>query len=281
MKKTREFNDILNNCLEDLKAGKSIESCLEHYPEQATELKPLLHTARLLLPAAIIQPRPDFRAQARSRFRSLLYSETLPKKRPVTWVPRWATTVALVIGLLMMGSGTVAAAGYSMPDEPLYPLKLTAERIQLQLTTSSADKATLYASLVERRVVEIIQMAGEGNTRQIEATTQRMDQSLTALAQLAPQTEMNDIPRVMAPPPAPAAGAAAAPPEDTKRAESSVAEMDEQTTLKMALQYYAASDQAGLQTALAEAPESVKPALRHAITVVTAGYEKVLAAFGK
>ena len=66
MKETKEFNNILDECLERLLVrGDTLEQCLVSYPEQAGELEPLLQTALATKKALAIQPRPEFKARAR------------------------------------------------------------------------------------------------------------------------------------------------------------------------------------------------------------------------
>ena len=128
MKTDKEFNNILNECLERLLKGETVEQCLKSYPEQTAELKPLLETALAAKRASAIKPRADFKARARYQLRSAL-SETAPRPS-LGWFPRWATVTAIVLVLLLVGSGTVIAAGNSMPDSPLYPVKLATEEAQ-------------------------------------------------------------------------------------------------------------------------------------------------------
>ena len=73
MKKSREFDNILDECLERLLLkGETVEQCLASYPEQAAELEPLLHTALITKKASAIEPRHEFRARARYQFDSAL-----------------------------------------------------------------------------------------------------------------------------------------------------------------------------------------------------------------
>ena len=129
---TKEFDNILDECLERLLVkGETIEQCLQGYPEQAADLKPLLQTALAARQAAAVQPRAEFKARARYQFHSALQEWVTRKRHPfLSWFPRWATVVTIVLGILLMGGGTIAAAGYSMPDSPLYPVKLATEQVQ-------------------------------------------------------------------------------------------------------------------------------------------------------
>jgi len=64
--RNKEFDNILNECLERLLVkGESLEQCLQRYPGQAAELKPLLETALAAREASSIQPRADFNGRGR------------------------------------------------------------------------------------------------------------------------------------------------------------------------------------------------------------------------
>ena len=150
------------------KPWSSASSC---YPEQAAELKPLLETVLSVKEASAVEPRPEFKARARYRFRSALAEKAAPKRRPFFgWLPRWATALAIVLVVLLAGGGTVVAASNSMPDSILYPVKLATEKVQLALTTSQLGKARLCADFADKRVAEIIYMADRGDAQQVEAT---------------------------------------------------------------------------------------------------------------
>jgi len=195
MKKTNEFNNILDECLEQLLVkGETLEQCLLSYPEHAAELEPLLQTALATKKALAIQPRPEFIARARYQFRSALQA-VKPKRRLffLGWQPRWATAMAIVLVLLLAGGGTVAAAGNSMPDNLLYPVKLATEQVRLTLTRSNMGKAELYAKLADKRVDEIIYMANEGDAQQIEVIIQRLDNHLVILASSASALKADDL----------------------------------------------------------------------------------------
>jgi hypothetical protein len=92
--------------------------------------------------------------------------------------------VAIIVVLLTAGTGTVAAATNSLPDSPLYPVKLATESVQLAFTPSAEGKAELYAKFVDYRVEEIVKMAEKGNVDQIDRVTERMNSQLLAVATL-------------------------------------------------------------------------------------------------
>jgi len=187
MSKSREFNIILNECLERmLDNGESLEQCLQDYPEYAGELKPLLDVVVATKKASAVEPHPEFRDRARYQFLSALREMEPQRSRGFfSWQPRWAITVAAVLIVLLAGSGTVFAAGDTMPDDFLYPIKLTTERVQMFFTFTTLGKAELNAKLADKRVDEIVRMADEGNSEKIELTALRLDSHLSGIADLA------------------------------------------------------------------------------------------------
>ena len=212
--KKREFDNILDGCLERiLTRGETIEQCLANYPEQATELKPLLQTVLSTRETLAIRPRPEFRDRARYQLRVALREKPeKPERRSAffNWQPRWATAVIAVLIFVLVSGSTVAAAGGSMPDGPLYPVKLATERVRLILTPSALGKAELYAKLADKRVTEIIKMADKGKLKQVERTTERLNSQLMAMATLVSPEREGEVLTLTAPPEA--AQKAAAPP---------------------------------------------------------------------
>jgi hypothetical protein len=283
MKKGNEFDNILNECLERLLVkGETIEQCLQSYPEQAVQLKPLLETALVAREASAIQPRAEFKARARYQFRSALQEIASRGRRSfLGWFPRWATVMTIVLVLLLAGGGTVAAAGNSMPDSPLYPVKLATEQVRLTLTPSQIGKARFCDELADRRVAEIVYMANKGDAQQVELITRRLDKRLAMLAVLALAQKVGEAPRVLAPLPAEEAEEAPPPepaPEEAWGGQDVSPQAGNRAQLRNTVAYHAANNQAVLHALLDKVPESTKPALRRAIVVSVAGYQRALEA---
>lgn len=313
MKKVSEFDDILNECLERLFEGETVEQCLADYPEYAVELEPLLRTAMDAREVTAIKPRSEFRDRARYQFQAAVREmEPRTGRGFFSWQPRWVMVIAAVVALLVAGGGTVAAASNSLPDEPLYPVKLATEAVRLALTPSALGKAELYVKLADKRVDEIIKMADKGKLKQVERATERLNTQLIAMANLAvpapalvpepgaeePTRQMEapllqELPSEEAPPPIielPPRAAEKAPVavprapgqrEDTGRVEIAVepdelTEPAEQALLKMLVSRRAVENTQALQAVLERVPESLKPALRRALEVLGAGYEEAL-----
>lgn len=278
---TKDFNNILDECLEHLLTdGETIDQCLAHYPEQTAELRPLLETALAARKVSNIQPRSEFRARARHQFRTAL--QAVPVKKgffPLAW-PRWATVVAVVLVLLLSGGSAVAVANNSMPDEPLYPLKVATEQVRLVLTLSDIGKADLHAELADRRVTEIASIASRAEPEKLDETINRLNTHLVMVATLAKAQTIEEKAEITKTP-APALAPAASPPTEAGQDTSDYTTDSKLARLRVAVTRYAVKHPAALREMLNTAPESAKPALRRALTIAEARYRQALEAIAE
>lgn len=274
MKKNSDFENILDECLERLAEGETLEQCLQSYPEQAAQLEPLLRMAQEVKRVSAISPRPEFKARARYEFRSEVQAATTKKSLPLFGLrPRWVTAAMIISILLLSGGGAALAANDSMPDSPLYPVKLAAEQVQLTLTRSEIGKAEVYIMLADRRVAEIIYMAGKGDAQQVEALTQRLDKRLKLLARLA--LSQRAASELQMPAPLPAEEEMGGAPRGGK---GTAVRNNDRAKLRIMMAQHAANHPAALRAMLEEAPESARPGLLRAIAISEAGYGRVLEA---
>ena len=185
MNKEREFENILDECLEKMLQGKTVEECLADYPDHAAALEPMLRTVAQTRTAANISPRPDFKDKARHEFQAAIREMQPAPRRGFfpNWKPVWVTLAALV-AIIVAGGGTIYAASNSLPDSPLYQIKLATESVRLALTPSEVGKAELYAEFADERVEEIVKMAKKGKVEHAEVATERLNSQLVAMADL-------------------------------------------------------------------------------------------------
>jgi hypothetical protein len=165
------FEEILNECVDRVLEGESIEQVLSAYPEHADELRPLLKTVASAGVVSDVKPRPEFKSIARAEFQSAA-RDLEDKKQSSGFFSRWyhswkfgwsVASVSLLI--VVMGlTGAVLVASDSMPDESLYSVKLATEKAHLAITTSDLAKAELNASYAERRIDEIVYMVEQQDT---------------------------------------------------------------------------------------------------------------------
>ena len=270
MSRNREIESILESCLERLEKGDTIEQCLASFPAQAGELGPALRMAQMTREASSVSPRPDFRARARYEFHSALQEVVQKRKRPAIFglKTRLATVMVALSIVLVFTCGTVVMASNSMPDNPLYVVKLASEEAQLVLTPSDVDKARVCVMQVDRRVDEIVYLADKGDAQKVDIAAARLDDRLEKLVEIA-RAEGADVALLETGP-----GVEKAADDHAGRMlPAGDYEMDE---LRVTVVYHAASNQSALVRKLIDAPESVKPALHRAISVSTDGYGETI-----
>lgn len=245
----REFEDILDECIDRITLrGEGIEQCLASYPAYSARLEPLLQAALSATKATSAEPRPEFKAAAKYRLLSALRAGQ-EKRRGLSFTGRrwrWATLGVALLLLLLAGAGTVAASTNSLPDEPLYRVKLAAERVQMFFTASDTAKAKLHLKFAERRVKEIVVMAEKDKPEKVEDVTRRLSYHLEKVRPVA---------RALG--------------EKEGRGKD-IAE------LRALLQRKAAKHRAILQNTLERAPVRTRPSLNRALELSGQGYDKAL-----
>ncbi len=115
-------------------------------------------------------PNPLRQASARRNYMahvSQLKQARLAKTQPARQITlaffRFATQATLIL-LVMAGmlTGTVYASNAAVPGDPLYPLELEVEEIQLKLTKSPEEAVYLSLSFAGERLAESSQLVASG-----------------------------------------------------------------------------------------------------------------------
>lgn len=270
-----KLEDILDNCLERMFKGESIEDCLKTYPEQAPQLEPLLKTSFVVIQKySAIQPSLEFKAKARSQLQGMLYAKLAKAERakvPI-WHRRWAVAMTTVLVIVLAGVGIAAASINALPDEPLYPVKLATEQTRLMAAFSDIDKAELHIRFAERRAMEIVEMAGQGRSDKISALTEQIANHLDKVYAAEKTGEIEQRgPKALAPlPPVPA------PAPSEEAGDYSEVGGEYAVELKAMLCDSRARSLNVLQAALAETPEKFRPPLEQAIEKVIEDYDRII-----
>jgi len=147
----------LEDCLQSLQKGDSLEAALARYPDLSTELRPLLQAAQA---AQRVDPDPippkaflTGRSQLLAQVNDLRRKREAPKGLPP--VLRFTLITAVVLAFLVVsGNGLLAASASSLPEDPLYGVKRAAETIQLGLTFDPTQKDALEDEFYQRRIDE-------------------------------------------------------------------------------------------------------------------------------
>jgi hypothetical protein len=217
---TQLFLDTLDAALEAVK-DEPVTAVLNRYPNQAETLAPLLMAAEKVMDwQTAVPPTPNPSWQTADRAAFLAQVEQLPETAVSTspflrlkgWLTqtraalrnrqvqkehkpmnaifaRVAATVAVIISL---GSGTVALANDSLPETPLYPVKLILEDTRMAMANNPVEQASLQMSLAQVRLQEMTQLTQAGDEID-EPLVSRLETHLQQALQLAAQTDETDL----------------------------------------------------------------------------------------
>jgi len=182
------FENILNECMDRVLAGETVEQVLAAYPEYTAELEPLLRTVASAAVIEDIKPRPEFRSVAAAEFQAA--ARDLQDKKQNrgffsrwyhSWKFGWSIASVSVLIVFMAVTGTVLAASDSMPDEALYSVKLATEQIHIAVTPNEITKAELNAEYAERRIDELVYMAEKEDSDGVLLVASNLNSNLKSI----------------------------------------------------------------------------------------------------
>ncbi len=214
------FTDILDEALEALKT-EPVTAVLHRYPDHAKTLAPLLTAAEKLgewqtavsttrssdwqtadrahfldqinqLPLVPVSPGPLLRLKGwLTQTRTALRNQNVYKEhKPMNVL--FARAIATAIVIFGLGGGTVALANDSLPDTPLYPVKLMLEETRLNLAEDPVEQANLQTELAQVRLEEMIQLAFAGEPVS-NALLVRLETHLQTALHQAAQTDDTEL----------------------------------------------------------------------------------------
>ncbi|PZC45834.1 MAG: protein of unknown function (DUF4382) [Chloroflexi bacterium] len=250
------FNNILDECINRIAAGDSVEDCLSRYPDLAAELEPELRTILRLRDVSATVPSQAAKNLGRMRLQQELRAQQdreLAKSRQ-SWLrgflgsrPRWATAaLALVLTMAVGTSGALAASSDANPGDVFYPVKRTKEQVQLAFEFSPKDKAQLHLVLADRRAQEMERVAEKGNVAHLEPLQRDMQRNLEAVTAIV----------------------------------SALEDLDSVADLNARLESNASATLADLQIALSRAPESVQKEVASVLAASGIAFSEAVEAVG-
>ena len=176
------LSDIVNECLEALRHGESIDDCLSRHPDIADELRPLLTAAMAL--AGVAPTRDDTsRRMAHTRFEGAVRHHLSTNRRTASgrfsirewwssrasgWSRVWVVGFATMAFFAILSTGAAYASTDALPDSPLYPVKRATEHARLAITFSDESRAIYHLELIERRTLELAAVAESGDQQKAE-----------------------------------------------------------------------------------------------------------------
>jgi hypothetical protein len=99
----KDFDRILDECIDRINHGETIEACLADYPTHASQLEPLLKAMTQTKAAYSFTPSIDAKRTARQRFYAALEKQRLPSLWQKVLARRFAgATIAAVVVILII-----------------------------------------------------------------------------------------------------------------------------------------------------------------------------------
>ena len=257
---TNKLYRIFGKCVEMMRQGASLEDCLTQYPAYAAQLEPLLLSAT----APSVQPGAELTYGMRNRIRTRVLAEWDRRHSPrwrgwsfPLFAPRWAVATALVLGVILLGgAGTAVAAQDAVPGANLYSVKQMEEQTRLWFARSPEVKVATYSALVRERADEIRQLSARGDLGHTSIAVARLEEHISEVSQLAEEAETG---QGMSPP----------------AFEPKLLETIDETVVGDG------PAAAGLQNALALAPDDAYPCLRHSLNALQSARQRVYEAAEK
>ncbi|MDW8390131.1 MAG: DUF5667 domain-containing protein [Oscillochloridaceae bacterium] len=217
-----ELSQLLDEALEQLRAGASIEEILRAYPEHRAALEPMLRTAAAIRQQAVSSMPPSLEQWLASGRREIEEIARATYARPETSWQRLRRTLSPVTAQVARRSAlrmaTVAltalliffltfysvdqAAARSLPGDYLYAWKLFSEEARIALTTDPDRRADLAAARVERRVAELNALTERGDTdpEHLSQIVQQLDsqvrQTIEKLPDTSPEIQQRIVERI-------------------------------------------------------------------------------------
>ncbi len=167
--KPAESAQFLEECLQRLQMGETLERILEDYPDHAQELRPLLESARLAQVNALHLPAISGMQRSRAQFLEEAARQNRNRPKWAFSLPRFAPLLLSVVILLLVAMFALAlASGRSLPGQPLYGMKRSVEQAQLALSGDALARINLEDTFDQRRAEEVRQLILAGKEQPVE-----------------------------------------------------------------------------------------------------------------
>ncbi len=102
-----------------------------------------------------LAPDPAWLLRSRKALEGYLEAHPIAFARPaIFWLTGPIASAALVVLLVFLGAGATIAAQGSLPNEPLYPIKLASEEVREILAVTQEQKAETQLAFAKRRLEE-------------------------------------------------------------------------------------------------------------------------------
>ncbi|HET9848169.1 MAG TPA: DUF5667 domain-containing protein [Candidatus Dormibacteraeota bacterium] len=199
----RDLSGPLAECLKAVEEKRNLQQILRRYPADRDELIGMLRLSLDLNGLGAPAADPAFRLRARNRMLAVAAQRRHERGRtPLAILPRPVLRLALAgafaVALAVGGLTAAAASQSSLPGDPLYGVKLGAERLQLAVTLDSASRARLQLHFADVRLDEAQRLFSLGRPQeavrlvnQYDAAVAQFNRSLASSA--LDSSALNDL----------------------------------------------------------------------------------------
>lgn len=189
-KQDQEIERIIETSLPAIENGQeTLDSILAQHTDLAEALRPQLEAALWLRSRrAALEARPAYLSAARQRLVTQLRSvpQTAPASRrwidtsPRSLVLEFVTLALLIVTMFAVGNNIRLASHLALPGEPLYPVKLALENLELALNSDPAREASLHTEFSRQRTSEVVELVLIGKYAPVPATAARLEAHIEA-----------------------------------------------------------------------------------------------------
>jgi hypothetical protein len=178
---------VLDDCLRRMaESGASAEDVLALYPEQGSELEPLLRAGKDLERGRALIPPAAIGRNGRAPV--VAHARTHPPRHASILPPAWRLAISLAVLVIVAMLSTTAFVQAALPGEPLYGWKLPSEQVWRAI---APDRVGVDLALVDRRADELTSVARDPGRE-----AQAMDGLHEALTQLQAEDNAGNGPRI-------------------------------------------------------------------------------------
>ncbi len=152
--------NILDRCIERMRAGGDPEDVLREDPQAAGDVRPLLALASELQALPPAQPS----TAGMMKLIAKLATERQPASRKTRWFSGavLVRAAAILLCVLFVGWGATAASSNTVRGDFLYPVKMLTERVKFLLAVNPDDKVELRIVFSEERLKEALRKHEDG-----------------------------------------------------------------------------------------------------------------------
>ena len=162
---------LLQDCLDFMEQGESIEQILARYPELEAEIRPFLETAVQLVNLA---PQPSLAAKQKSQKAFLAHAEGLKVApiQPTSWYRLRQILLPLVsLGavLFLFITTAVSVSASAIPGDALYSVKRVVENFRLVQTSDPETAVALQEQYRQERIREVQALLRTGRSAEVHS----------------------------------------------------------------------------------------------------------------